>query len=492
MNSIRAAWSRTDLGGALVRLALFNSILLNGVLTVCSAMTLWWHLLAPPAVTSGISVVFLWLFRGRQGDDSWRPMLHALASFRARLPIYQTVFFEGHDKFQYPLTSLLPLYWLEQWGWSDGGILKLMNVLTFLAFWLTLALTVRIFLFAAKQHGVLNELKGPGATVIAVSIGFLVLFFYPQTYSYALGQMQTFLALMFAGAVYLWLKGRYKAAGVLFGLMCLIKPQYSLFLIWFALRKKFGALASASIVLGLGWLVGGMVFGWRDQLAYLDVLRYIARHGESYWLNESLNGLLNHLLFNGEIMSWVPNAFAPYNPYIYGTSTLFAAGLIALALFYPHAAGYRGGVLDLGAMAITATVASPIAWHHHYAILLPVFGYLAGAMSKSAHRIALVAAFVLMSNSWSPLSLFARVPVLNAVLSLRFFAALLLLFVLYRNTRAKDLPTRCSWLNRTFPHPRPWTLNPSFTELGVVNSQVRNAFYRCVFSTRSSERAELR
>src|SRR5271155_838670 len=170
---IRAAWNRTGLGGALVRLAVLNSVLLNGVLTLCSAATYYFHLLAPGLVTSGVSVVFLWFLRGRQGTDSWRPMLHALDCFNAKLPIYQTVFFTEHDKFQYPLTSLLPLYWLQQAGWSNAGIMKLMNVLTWLAIWITLLISARILVLAAKQHGVFSELKGRGELVITASIGLL-------------------------------------------------------------------------------------------------------------------------------------------------------------------------------------------------------------------------------------------------------------------------------------------------------------------------------
>ncbi|HEY1757183.1 MAG TPA: glycosyltransferase family 87 protein [Bryobacteraceae bacterium] len=450
-NGIRAAWRRTDLGGSLVRLAFFNSILLNGVLALASVLTARWHLLGPPQLTSGLSVVFLWLFRMRQGDDSWRPMLHALEVFHARLPIYQTVFFQDHDKFQYPLTSLLPLYGLQQWGMSNAGILTLMNILTWMAFWLTLVLTVRIFLLTAKRNGILNELKGPGAAAVAASAGLLVLFFYPETYSYALGQMQTLLALMFAGAFYLWLTEQFTFAGALFGLMCLIKPQYSLFLLWFALRKKFSALASAGIVIALGWFAAGMIFGWHDQFAYLTVLGYISKHGESYWLNESMNGLLNHLLLNGPILNWVPDAFAPYNSFVYMASTLFSVGLIAVALFYPIENKNRGGLVDLATMAITATIASPVAWHHHYAILLPIFGYLAGAMSNSRYKMHLAIAFVLISNSWSPLSLLAQVPGWNAVLSLRLFAALLLLYVLYRSVRAMHSREESLALEETLP-----------------------------------------
>jgi hypothetical protein len=63
------------------------------------------------------------------------------------------------------------------------------------------------------------------------------------------------------GGAHLWLKKRDQTAGILFGLMCLIKPQHSLFLVWFVPRKKFCALVSASLVVGLGWCIARALFG---------------------------------------------------------------------------------------------------------------------------------------------------------------------------------------------------------------------------------------
>ena len=60
------------------------------------------------------------------GDDSWMPMLRASAFLREHpdQPLYHSVFFGQHVKFQYPLTALLPLdlpQWLLRPGAGHGG-----------------------------------------------------------------------------------------------------------------------------------------------------------------------------------------------------------------------------------------------------------------------------------------------------------------------------------------------------------------------------------
>lgn len=421
------------LAETLARLAFWNGVVLNGFLSLLAAAALHWGWLERGSVTSGASALFLWLFRGRQGDDSWRPMLRALDAFEARQPIYQTIFFQQHDKFQYPLTSLLPLYGLRLAHWSDAGILSLMNLLTWIAFWLTIAITVRILIVTARLHGLKEQVSRPRVYVVALAGAFCGLCFYPLLKNYVLGQAQTFISLSFAAAVYLWLTGRYKSAGALVGLICLIKPQFSLFLIWFALRNKIGSLLSAALVLISGFGAAFLIFGWKEQAAYLGVLRYIALHGESFWPNESLNGFLNRLFFNGSNLHWTADSFAPFSPYIYAATTITSVCLIALALLFPFRGSLRSGVFDFCVLALTATIASPVAWEHHYGILVPVFAYLAGSVAESRDRNLLCAAFVLTSNAWSPMNIFAAVPLLNALQSLRLFGALLLLVFLYRN-----------------------------------------------------------
>ncbi len=429
--------SRSPLSEILARMALWNSIMLNGLLTLCAGLFLSLGLLPRGNVSTGVSAAFLWLCQGRQGDDSWRPMLHALRIFHERLPIYQTIFFDRHDKFQYPLTSLLPMYLLQQANFSNTAILRLMNVLTWIAFWATIAISIRILVLAARRNGMAEQVSGERLYRLIPIAALLGVCFYPLLKNYVLGQMQSFISLMFACAVLLWMERRYKTSGVLVGLMCLIKPQYALFLIWFPLRKRFGALIAAAVVIVAGFSAASLVFGWKEQLQYLDVLSYIAKHGESYFPNESVNGFLNRLLFQGSNLQWTDDAFAPYSPLVYASTAITSACLVALALFFPFVAEVRAKGWDFCVLALTATVASPVAWEHHYGILLPIFAYLVGSMPGAQAKGWLCAAFVLTSNAWSPMNVFAAVPLLNALQSLRFFGALALLVFLYRNAREK-------------------------------------------------------
>lgn len=435
MKSAHTLWVRFGagrLGSALLQIAAFNSVLLNFFMGLFALAAVHLHWLARGTVSTSGSALLLWLFDGRQGNDSWRPMLRALDCFADRLPIYQTIFFDYRDKFQYPLTSLLPMYALRRWGWNDAEILWLLNIASWIALGLVIALSIRILIVTARRYGFAEEMTGRSVYFVIAGATVCSLVFYPLVKNYVLGQVQTFISLMFAGALYLWLSGREKSSGALLGLICLIKPQYALVLIWFALRRRFSALLTGSAVLLLGLSAATMVFGWREQLAYLDVLRYIAKHGESYFPNESFNGFLNRLLFNGSNLRWTADSFAPYSPLIYVATVISSAALVGVAVFHRFGKPHRSSVLDLCVISLTATVASPVAWEHHYGILLPIFAYLAGSSSAARNKGLLVTAYVLTSNAWSPMNIFAQVPVLNALQSLRFFGALLLLFFLYR------------------------------------------------------------
>ena len=77
------------------------------------------------------------------------------------------------------------------------------------------------------------------------------------------------------------------------------------------------------------------------------------------------------------------------------------------------------------------TLASPIAWDHHYGILFAAFAYFAGQFRNLKHVTLLTVSYVLLSNSWSPLNVFANKPLLNVLQSLPFFGVLLLLLFMY-------------------------------------------------------------
>jgi alpha-1,2-mannosyltransferase len=96
----------------------------------------------------------------------------------------------------------------------------------------------------------------------------------------------------------------------------------------------------------------------------------------------------------------------------------------------------------------SVTLASPVAWTHHYAVLLPVFALVvpatvaAGSLGRSRF-VLLGLAYVLIADNFRALNRLADTP-MNFLQSYVFFGGLLLLALLYRlrSARAGDVSER--------------------------------------------------
>jgi hypothetical protein len=174
---------------------------------------------------------------------------------------------------------------------------------------------------------------------------------------------------------------------------------------------------------------------------YLKALSHMAKHGESYYTNQSVNGLLNRMFFNGTNLHGNPHAFAPFNRWIYLATMATSIALIAAALFRKRGASRRTGDADFLMAALTFTIASPIAWEHHYSILLPIFAValpVVLARGRGGWGLwALAAAFALTSNIYVAVNVLANTR-LNFLQSHLFFGSLALLVILCLVRRAPD------------------------------------------------------
>ena len=194
--------------------------------------------------------------------------------------------------------------------------------------------------------------------------------------AYANGQMQTWLNALFAVAVWCWATGRRRTVGVLLALSCAVKPQLGVFLLWGLIRRQWG-LVSAFAATGVALLgVSVALYGWGPHVEYLGMLRFLGERGEAFFPNQSVNGLLNRWLFNGDILSWKQpwvDHFPPYDARIFWATMASSVVLLALALAPPREGPARAGLVDFCLMGLAATMASPIAWEHHYGVALPIF-----------------------------------------------------------------------------------------------------------------------
>ena len=397
----------------------------------------WWQAdrlaplfaIGPTSNLAALRAVLRGFFHLSEHGDSWLPMQHALDMMKStgRNALYENLFFRDHVRFQYPPSSLLALDLLSGTKMASVHGLNALNTLIFVLN----AAAVSWLSWLLFRNGRLATAPYPHAMTLFVAGAALL--FYPLLRAHLLGQIQLWIDLLFSLTMIAWFLERRLLAGLCIGMACSIKPQLGLLLFWALLWREYsfaaGIIASLAPLLGLSLFF----YGLHNHLAYLDVMSFLSRHGESYFANNSANGILNWYLSSDDSLHWHESSFPPYNSLIHvGT---MAASLLALALVVapPLLAKRRATLTDLGAAAICSVVGSPVAWEHHYGILLPLYLvalFQVFAMSGGSRRflaiVTLTLSWVLVANFIPFASLWAHTYWV-ALQAYCFFGALLLL-----------------------------------------------------------------
>jgi alpha-1,2-mannosyltransferase len=310
----------------------------------------------------------------RAGTDSWGAMSMGLEHLRdhPNLPVYRDIFFERQIKFQYPPSSLLFLDIPQRLAHLDWN--SLFRAANFSS-WLCLPVIGYVCYKLMSQAALpsISSERFPRSTRAILGLTSLALVgsFYPLLRSFFLGQIQTAITLLVALALLAFQRQRYGLAGVLVGLCCGIKPQWIVILLWAVLRRQW-RLAFAALGTWLGLLAAStLLYGLGNLLDYGSVIAFIGKHGESFYPNQSVNGLINRWLMNGNNLNWLAQDFPPFHPVVYGATVGSSLLILGFALVWrmnqvPTSLDFSIGLLSL-------TMASPIAWEHHYGILLPIF-----------------------------------------------------------------------------------------------------------------------
>jgi alpha-1,2-mannosyltransferase len=377
-------------------------------------------------------------------DDSWRPMRAALRYLDepGEKPLYQHIFFDQRTKFQYPPTSLLPLEPLRRSPFGDLTSDLVLNRISWLAVFAMALIVARILVLCSERElGAAGRDRYTGYWAQALLAVCFTLTFYPLVRSYYGGQIQTWIDLLFAALLWAWLVGRKGLSGVLAGIICIIKPTLLLLAVWALLRKQWRFATGGAIAVGIGGVLSLWLYGFESHVDYLSVLSFISQHGESFHANQSVNGTLNRMLFNGNNLVWEANLFAPYHLWVYAGTTASSLLLIAMALFFRRRESGRAELTDLLIASLSFTLAAPIVWEHHYGVVLPVFAAVLPAVvgskrSGPATLWLLGLAYVFISNNFRVLNRLAESH-WNFLQSYVFFAGLLLLVLLYRLRRAQ-------------------------------------------------------
>jgi Glycosyltransferase family 87 len=329
------------------------------------------------------------------GTDSTFYMQMGESAFRSGHRIYPQLFFTEHQKFIYPPASLFLIEGLNALG-AHGFPAALLWKMILLVAWAGCVVFGAMFYRACRPRATTVELAA-----IAV-LGTLFLPFAEALYR---GQVQVLLTCLWELSAMLWMLRRKGSAGFVLALTCVFKPQLAIFLLWCVLRREWRFGAVFVITCGAVLACSMARFGIANHLDYLSVLSYLSRHGEALWANQSMNGLLNRLLHNGDTSSWSYTVYPPYRPAVYILSSCISAVLVLAGLVLPQIFGWPRTIADFLLFGCLAVLISPISWEHHYGyFFFPAVLLLAVADRLSRRVWLLLCACVLaMSNRWPPL-----------------------------------------------------------------------------------------
>jgi hypothetical protein len=370
-------------------------------------------------------------------DDSWAAMRAALEQRRLHPeePLYAPVL-ASCLKFQYPPSGLLLLDALNVVFGPSAITNTTLNSISLLAL---AALLLATYLLVRPGLVPFRVAPLDHALIFGVALTY-----YPTLKGLELGQIQTWLSALFGLALLAYVSGRRVVVGLALGIIVSIKPQLGVFLVWALLRGEKRLAIAMGSTLGVLGLCSLARYGLAAHLEYLELIPLLGR-GEAYAPNQSVNGLLLRALQLGDIRDFSCDAFAPENAVVKAGTMLSSLLLIGFALFYERRQHATNPGASFGLAALCFTIASPIAWEHHYGILPPVFAVALAALLMRSHLpprwqwLALGAAW-LLSMRFAALGVLAATP-FNFLQSHIFFGGLLLIALLSALRRPENAPT---------------------------------------------------
>jgi len=389
-----------------------------------------------------------WLHREAL-DDSWRPIRDALHYLADHGPagLYEQTYWHSSHQFIYSPLSIV-FYKVTNFPpfleWLYGYSLNRFSWWIVLA---TVAITPLVFEALARR---VNPDAGPTSTTDCIAklvVGVIAtLTFYPIMYAYSIGQIQTWLNFLLILSLLLWLRDYRFPAGMAVGLVCTIKPNLSLILLWALLRREHHfAIGFLGIVVPLA-LASLLMFGLPVHLEYLKLMAFLSERGEAFYSNHAINGLLNRMIFNGNNLEWD----GTHTQIHYVAWVHYATVISSLCIILPTFLRYRpsgaiGAWLDFAIALVSYTIASPVAYEIHFGYTLPIFFMVLCLLLQQPRPARLELwtigiSYSLCANYLSPTQALAETH-LNFLQSYMLAGTLLLLVLLYRLRSAAATPS---------------------------------------------------
>jgi len=375
----------------------------------------------------------IWVFTDEIGNDSWRPMGLAYDHWvesQGQSLLYTDLLLPVKVKFLYPPTALLITQFIET---NNINLLAFSTSTTIIFLFLMVAGVIATAFYSYREYKAPN-LSTKEQIAVGVLLTFLLFTFYPVVKAATLGQMQVWLNAFFAIAILCYITGYDILAGIMLGLMASIKPHYALFIIWGLFRGNKRLVIAITVTGLLGVLLGMREFGFAMYLDYLRGLNFVTQHGESVYTNQSFNALAGRIFsvrypeaFNN--LRWNGYRYPPYNFWVFSFTQITSIAVLLITLIKTKSQSKESKLADFLLMGLGATLASPIAWEHHYGVLFPIFVcvwlilWFGDTPLKSIWlKIAFVAFYLIAANIF-PFAKFVADSYFNVLQSYLLFAA---------------------------------------------------------------------
>lgn len=384
----------------------------------------------------------LYLFKSfHSGADSWWAMSQALDFLKANPygMVYQELFFNKGIKFQYPTTSLLLLDFIRAQApvvtWQT--IYDALNLFSIYLVPLIALIQYKLY-YKNIEVGYSEDIPDQHTLIGYFLVITSILIFYPLIFSVYLGQIQTGILFLTALAFLSFSKKQYFLTGILFGICICIKPQWTLIVLWAFIRKQWSMVLGAITVAIISSLIAIYLYGLNNFFDYLNILGFLSKNGESYYINQSINGVINRSLHNGINTEFLFNSIPPYNPIVHYVTLVFNFSIILFVLAWRRV--NTPNLVDLSIVVLGLTLASPIAWNHHYTILIPIFAVITPiVLSKNIFGKwslpTMIILWLLTSQNYEIFTNQLSDTAWNFLQSTLFFGALLVFLVLVKITK---------------------------------------------------------
>lgn len=247
-----------------------------------------------------------------------------------------------------------------------------------------------------------------GWMVLAIPIAALL--FYPLVRAVQLNQASVLITVMIGGALVAIQHRRRWLAGAALAVAIAIKPQLVLavpLLAWRLRPTLVATLISGSVLLAVSLIGAGIA----NHVTYVtDVLPSLS-DGYAFFPNQSWNGLWNRIV-HGDMLRF---QIAPPSAVVRLLTIAFGLATLAAGIWATRRARTRevAGVDVLAFAWLVATLASPIAWEHHYAPCLFLF---VRWLSVRRHNPSLERYDIAIAGGWICLSSYFEVRLLGSPL----------------------------------------------------------------------------